>query len=106
MFHEVKYLDQRILDIMLENDIGELCPDCGAEVGELHDENCDVARCVHCKGQRLGCECEEDNTDVWDGHWPGVQYCYDNKLVVYDTASKRIMFDLNTAAVRMAKENI
>jgi hypothetical protein len=104
MFHPVKHLSQEILDQMLKEDIRETCHDCGARVGEEHLENCDVARCNTCGGQRLGCGCDEENHDTWTGYWPGVEYCHKNKLVVYDTASQTIRFDLNTAAVMRMKE--
>jgi len=49
------------------------CPDCGVAPGENHLENCDVARCQHCGGQRFSC----DSVDTWDGLWPGVKECYE-----------------------------
>ena len=47
------------------------CPDCGVSVGENHYENCDVARCPKCKGQRLSCMCDDYFEDAWSGEWPG-----------------------------------
>jgi hypothetical protein len=32
--------------------------------------------------------------------WPGVQECYDKKLVCFDTATSSVCFDLNEEAVR------
>lgn len=57
------------------------CPDCGVSPGEEHWDSCDVQRCSACKGQRLSCECDEDNdlhdpaASAWTGAWPGVAEC-------------------------------
>lgn len=53
------------------------CPDCGAEVGQQHSENCDVQICSVCKGQRYGCDCEGHDPDatVWTGGGPGKAEC-------------------------------
>lgn len=56
-------------------DIAEdLCPDCGAAAGQSHIDGCDVARCVACGRQRIGCD--HGNSDIgwghiWTGRWPG-----------------------------------
>lgn len=59
------------------------CHDCGAKPGEAHDVNCDVARCKVCGGQRLQCDCEGGDGDIWTGLWPGVKECYERKLIVF-----------------------
>ncbi|WP_410658343.1 hypothetical protein [Amycolatopsis sp. lyj-112] len=54
-----------------------LCPDCHAEIGHVHHELCDVARCLATGLQRLGhdfetCQCPPD---TWSGLWPGEAEC-------------------------------
>ena len=84
------------------------CPDCGVSSGTKHDDNCDVARCTKCGGQRLSCECEngDGDSDIWLGLWPGVKECYESKLICYDTCKHPIThnemgwcFDLNKWAL-------
>lgn len=75
------------------------CNDCGAKPGEQHDPNCDVARCTSCGCQRLSCDCEDGETDVWTGCWPGVKECYDLKLITFwegPIGKNDWHFDLNT----------
>ena len=36
------------------------CGDCAVIKGELHVEGCDVERCANCGGQRISCECNDD----------------------------------------------
>lgn len=72
------------------------CPDCGAEPGEQHDPNCDVAMCTLCGRQRLSCDCEDGETDIWSGIWPGIKECYDQRLICYDDCTGSWCFDLNT----------
>ncbi len=51
------------------------CPDCGATPGRQHDVGCDVARCMTCGAQALGCDCTPITLDIWTGEWPGVAKC-------------------------------
>lgn len=74
------------------------CNDCGAEVGEEHDDGCDVARCLAFGSQRIQCgpgsrlvpvghllgggvevihvfDGHGCGRDVWTGQWPGVAEC-------------------------------
>lgn len=37
------------------------CHDCFAIRGQLHCFGCDMEQCPRCKGQALGCDCEQDN---------------------------------------------
>ncbi len=53
------------------------CPDCQVGVGARHEVGCDVARCLACGGQRLGCACSGRGRDVWTGEWPGKMECRD-----------------------------
>jgi hypothetical protein len=54
------------------------CPDCGAAIGELHRDGCDVEPCPHCGWQAFGCA-HFDRSDprrrVWNGKWPGEEDC-------------------------------
>lgn len=69
-----------------------VCPDCGVEPGQQHEEGCDVARCVLCGAQDLGCGYHDDEDDLvrcsntheplpaetmekWTGVWPGIVEC-------------------------------
>lgn len=57
---------------MKQREIEKTCPDCGAGVGHFHDDGCDVARCLTCGLQRIGCGCvDQGEMDVWTGQWPG-----------------------------------
>ena len=68
------------------------CPDCGAGIGQPHDDGCDVARCLVTGMQRLQCDgwhkeaalreavpgIFEDpvcGQDAWTGQWPGAAEC-------------------------------
>lgn len=106
MFYPVKNPPKWMLDgLMNERDNRKsTCPDCGVKPGKKHDENCDVARCLNTKGQRLSCNCGECGYDVWTGLWPGIQEAYDRKLVTYDTATSSICFDLNEVARQVMTE--
>ena len=48
------------------------CPDCGERIGEKHLDGCDVEECTVCKGQRLQCDCENQDKELikWTGEWP------------------------------------
>jgi hypothetical protein len=80
----VENLSQELLDSMWDEakkNASRVCHDCGVKPGEKHLENCDVARCLKCGGQRLSCDCEEGAGDVWDGLWPGTKECYEKGYV-------------------------
>jgi hypothetical protein len=45
------------------------CPECGCEVGEIHNKGCDLAKCAYCHTQVfLGCECGRNEDDKWNGY--------------------------------------
>ena len=46
----------------------ENCPDCGAKLGEVHRDLCDIEICTVCGGQRLSCGCEHNgDRETWAG---------------------------------------
>ena len=81
-----------------ENDMS--CHDCGVIPGTIHHEGCDVARCTTCGGQRLSCQCQDGEPDVWDGVWPGVIEALEQKLICCWDDSQEWMADLNELARR------
>lgn len=103
MYYTIKDPPQWLLDGLMEEvkkSSTRACPDCAVPVGKPHLEGCDVARCHACGGQRLSCDCEESEDDIWTGFWPGIKECYEQKLVCFDTATCSIRFDLNEEAVK------
>lgn len=82
--------------------LGRDCNDCGVKQGQPHASMCDVARCLNCGGQLLGCECdggdEERDGDIWDGIWPGMVSCYERKAVYNDKGKLRL--DLNNICLK------
>lgn len=102
MFLTLNQPPQWLLDGLLKEESNRpLCPDCGVKIGEKHSVGCDVARCLKCGGQRLGCRCKKGGGDIWTGVWPGVKEAHERKYITYDTCTGLIMFDLN----RVAAEN-
>jgi len=71
--------------IMLENltRADKPCHDCGVAPGSAHKPGCGTARCLVCGGQRLSCECPDNEGygDIWTGLWPGTIECYEYGLV-------------------------
>ena len=105
MWIEVQNPSDEMLDKLWKeaNDNIGPCHDCGVEPGQKHLDGCDTARCLICGGQRLGCDCEEGYGDVWDGMWPGTEYCYKNKLVVKWGENGNLTFDYNREAMMNRK---
>lgn len=73
---------------MQPREIEPHCPDCGASIGEQHNDWCDVERCPDCGFHALSCSCEGDFIHErlkWDGYWPGIkecqEFCWYSKMV-------------------------
>lgn len=47
-------------------DNNDFCHDCGIEnkKGNLHHYGCDMERCPRCKGQLIGCDCNNDQDKI------------------------------------------
>ena len=101
MFHPLKDPPQWLLDGLLQEHMGGStnCPDCAVKPGENHHKDCDAACCLKTGRQRLSCNCGNCGDQIWTGLWSGVQQCYDNGWVVYDTSCQCLMFDINRAVV-------
>lgn len=66
------------------------CWDCQVEIGEPHDEGCDVARCLWTGAQRLTCDMVDPDPhdcgqDAHTGLWPGQVECEEFGWHVRDT---------------------
>ena len=82
----------------------KLCPDCGAEPCEQHEDGCDVARCTVCGIQAIQCyEHLDAPIETWSGLWPGIKECYEQKLIAYGSGGEGWVFDLNTYTVNKLK---
>jgi len=85
------------------------CPDCGVAPDEQHEEECDVARCKNCGVQSLMCSCGNTENTIWTGLWPGIQECYEQQLIYYDTNPHSNLgwtFDLNEASKKLQNKII
>lgn len=96
------------------------CPDCQVDVGERHEDGCDVTRCKFTGTQMLMCHFSvsfnaaggidiTENHDhecvacVWPGEWPGVKVCRENNWytdVVGLNGTTIHMEDLNSVSQR------
>lgn len=49
------------------------CPDCDVEIGERHDNDCAIARCIYCGRQDISCaRCDMTRpSTTWKGALPG-----------------------------------
>jgi len=87
-------------------EMGGYCGDCGVPSMTKHEENCDIAKCTSCGLQRLSCFCEDGDSDIWEGLWPGIKDCYELKMICFDTATGEWCFDLNEwARIQMKRKN-
>ena len=94
---EISIICEKLWDDELINQ-KKKCPDCAVKPGQQHDDGCDVARCLKCGGQALSCDCKHPHNDVWKGIWPGIQECYEKKLISRFGVKGEWSFDLNTEA--------
>jgi hypothetical protein len=79
----------------IENNRKEHCPDCGVAVNQAHGIYCDIARCLTCGMQKLGCDCEDGHGDIWTGTWPGAIECLEEGLICCWEDSKEWIVDMN-----------
>ena len=64
----------------------ETCPDCGVGIDQPHLDDCDVALCPFCEGQRITCDCSELGESVWTGEWPKASHrelSYDEAVMAF-----------------------
>lgn len=56
------------------------CPECGAQYGKQHANECKVAQCAECGYMKKECTCRFADKKFkplpWDGFWPGTQECH------------------------------
>ena len=63
------------------------CHDCGARIGDIHTDGCDVERCPRCDGQLISCGCADDGwwpPDDERERWSGVMYEKEQRIAVED----------------------
>ena len=96
---EIQEIADRLIKEEKEGDKPN-CHDCDVEPGKQHEENCDVARCSTCGGQRLSCDCEDGGEDIWTGIWPGTIEALEQNLICCWGDTKEWRADLNELAIR------
>ncbi len=103
-FYDVENPSDEMLNDLLSKEKIRKCPDCQVNPSEQHLDWCDVGRCTKCGGQRLGCDCEEGENDIWDGYWSGTKECFDKKYVALwiGNGKRYYTFDYNRWAVDKA----
>ena len=89
-------INQICEELWQKNSAKKSCPDCSVNPGEKHWNACDVPNCNSCGIQKIQCECGDTSPRMWDGIYPGIRECYEQKLICFNSGSEEWMFDLNT----------
>lgn len=50
------------------------CPECGASIGEIHNDGCEIEICSVCGGLYHRCKCNDHDKEFarWSGIYPGL----------------------------------
>ena len=109
MYKKVNNIPPEALDIIVEQlwkeeTCEQQCVTCGTDKGETHLDGCMIAKCTKCGGQAISCGCPDMQYNEWTGYWPGLEYCYANKLICLYTSTGNFIFDLNEGAIKQMRE--